>query len=59
MANNLPDEFHGATPIWFVGLGGEDTLVQEVCNFSVWTEVCSLVIFIKSYLERLIQTYQI
>ncbi|XP_048636083.1 uncharacterized protein LOC125609123 [Brassica napus] len=29
MANNFPDEFHGATPIWFGGLGGEDTLVQE------------------------------
>lgn len=55
MANNFPDEFHGATPIWFGGLEGEDTLVQEVCNFSIWTEV----IFIKSYWERLIQTYQI
>ncbi|CAG7878305.1 unnamed protein product [Brassica rapa] len=29
MANNFPDEFHGATPIWFGGLEGEDTLVQE------------------------------
>ncbi|CAN7002891.1 unnamed protein product [Brassica rapa subsp. trilocularis] len=29
MANNFPDEFHGATPIWFGGLGCEDTLVQE------------------------------